>query len=88
MFEWDVLDISTSVSCIKMATGNFRTVLNDICRARTPSCEAGHKFLFNKYWAPTPCGFCYLKAILKHISQVPVNQQRQMLLSITGNITW
>jgi len=49
MFEWDVLDISTSVPCIKMATGNFRTVLNDICRARTPSCEAGHKFLFNKY---------------------------------------
>lgn len=32
--------------------------------------------------------FCYLKAILKYINQIPVNQQNQMLLTVTGNITW
>lgn len=80
MFECDDLDISTSVPCKKMAIYNFRPVLNDICRARSRSCEAGLQFLFHKYRAPTPCGFCYLQAILKRISQIPVNQQKQMLL--------
>lgn len=49
--------ISTLLPCIKMALCNFRTIWNDICRAGNPSCEAAHKYLFNKHWAPTPCGF-------------------------------
>lgn len=42
---------------IKMALCNFRAVLNNICRAGSPLCEAAHKYLFNKYGAPIPRRF-------------------------------
>lgn len=72
---------------IKMALYHFRAVLNNICRAGSPLCEAAHDYLFNKYGAPIPCRFFYLKAILKYISEILMNQQNQMLLTITGNNT-
>lgn len=72
---------------IKTALCNFRAVLNNICRAGSPLCEAAHKYLFNKYGAPIPCRFFYLKVILKYISEISMNQQNQMLLTIIRNIT-